>query len=89
MIKKMVHRRIAQIHIQFNVFYPQQPALSAHFEQCLFPNPFLNTMALFISLVGCWVHQDIPLIAISSELGIRVPIDLGISNKPVGPFDSE
>jgi hypothetical protein len=41
MIKEMVHGLIAPIHIQFNVFDPQQSALPAHFKQSLFPNPFL------------------------------------------------
>ena len=44
-------------------------------------------MALFITVIGCGIHQDIPFIAISSEPGVRVSIDLGICHQPVGPFD--
>ena len=76
MIQKMVYRLIAQIHIQFNVFDLQQPGVSAHFEESLFPNPFLHTPALFISAISCRIHQDIALIALSSQPRMALSLTL-------------
>src|ERR1700676_4490025 len=89
MVQKMLHGLIALINIQFNSFRSDQLALSPHFEQSEFPDPFFDEMLLFIEVIRIGINEDISLIPFSPHPGVRFPIDLGIAHALATSFDQD